>query len=142
MNAKPPIKVMPLGDSITSGTNAWASYRCALYQNLTSAGYSVDFVGSVHGQWGNSKANLTPPNTCSMLDWDQEGHSGWAIYHILNGVPGSQMSSRMVGRPAKDSTRRACSTLSPVRRARMRAISAGARRRLHSMMVRSAGPSL
>ena len=84
-----PIKVMPLGDSITSGTNAWASYRCVLYQNLTSAGYALDFVGSVHGQWGNSKANLSPPTTCNMLDWDQEGHSGWAIYHILNGVPGS-----------------------------------------------------
>lgn len=87
--ASPPIKVMPLGDSITSGTNAWASYRCLLYQNLTSAGYAVDFVGSVHGQLGHLNADLTPPNTCNMVDWDQEGHSGWAIYHILNGVPGS-----------------------------------------------------
>ncbi len=89
-----PIKVMPLGDSITSGTDStysipMSSYRCLLYKSL-SLSYSVDFVGSVHGQWGIPNKNLTPPGPptyCEMLDWDEEGHSGWAIYHILNGVP-------------------------------------------------------
>jgi lysophospholipase L1-like esterase len=80
------IKVMPLGDSITSGTNAMASYRCLLYQNLKDAGYTVDFVGSVHGQWGIPNQDMKPPAYCNMMDWDEEGHSGWAIYHILSGV--------------------------------------------------------
>ena len=90
MNASPPIKVMPLGDSITSGTDQWASYRCLLYQALTAGGYHVDFVGSVHGQWGVMSAkNTTPPGYCGMVDQDHEGHSGWALYHILEGVAGS-----------------------------------------------------
>ena len=90
MNVTPPLKVMPLGDSITSGTDLWASYRCLLYSALTAAGYNVDFVGSVHGQWGVTSAKkITPPGYCGMEDWDHEGHSGWAIYHILGGVPSS-----------------------------------------------------
>jgi hypothetical protein len=85
-----PIKVMPLGDSITSGTDTMASYRCELHKSLVAAGYSVDFVGSVHGQWGtgtSSDHNFTPPSYCDMVDWDEEGHSGWAIYNILSGAP-------------------------------------------------------
>ena len=90
MSASPVIKVMPLGDSITAGTDQHASYRCLLYQQLTAAGYNVDFVGSVHGQWGvKSAKKITPPGYCSIPDWDHEGHSGWAIYHILGGVPAS-----------------------------------------------------
>lgn len=86
-----PIKVMPLGDSITAGTDQtyafpMASYRCELYKSLAAAGYSVDFVGSVHGQWGNGYPEIDPPTYCTMIDWDQEGHSGWAIYHILDGA--------------------------------------------------------
>ena len=81
---------MPLGDSITAGTDQHASYRCLLYQALTAAGYNVDFVGSVHGQWGvKSAKNTAPPGYCGMVDLDHEGHSGWAIYHILAGVPDS-----------------------------------------------------
>jgi acyl-CoA thioesterase-1 len=90
MSATPVIKVMPLGDSITAGTDQHASYRCLLYQSLTAAGYNVDFVGSVHGQWGVKSAQKTaPPAYCNMVDLDHEGHSGWAIYHILEGVPSS-----------------------------------------------------
>jgi hypothetical protein len=90
MSASPPIKVMPLGDSITAGTDQWASYRCLLYPALIAAGYDVDFVGSVHGQWGVMSAKkTTPPAYCNMVNLNHEGHSGWAIYHILNGVPSS-----------------------------------------------------
>ena len=39
----PPIRVMPLGDSITQGTVP-GGYRNKLYQTLTAAGYNVDFV--------------------------------------------------------------------------------------------------
>ena len=88
--AAAPIKVMPLGDSITAGTDQHASYRCLLHQQLTAAGYNVNFVGSVHGQWGVMSAKKTaPPVYCGMVDLDHEGHSGWATYHILGGVPAS-----------------------------------------------------
>lgn len=45
----------------------------------------------------------------------------------LNGMPGSQMSSKIVGTPAKDKIRCACNTGSPVRRLSNFAISAVAR---------------
>ena len=46
--AAPPIRIMPLGDSITYGTSSTGTvgYRRPLYQFLVGAGYSVDFVGS------------------------------------------------------------------------------------------------
>ena len=90
------IKIMPLGDSITSGTDAnyqypLASYRCELLRKLVST-YNVDFVGSVHGQWGILSQPQTPlPAYCTYpnSDWDEEGHSGWRIDDILNGAPQS-----------------------------------------------------
>ena len=41
-----PVRIMPLGDSITYGTNSTGTvgYRRPLYQQLVGAGYSVDFV--------------------------------------------------------------------------------------------------
>jgi acetyl esterase/lipase len=38
--------IMPLGDSITEGSSAFVSYRFALWQKLTAAGYYVNYVGS------------------------------------------------------------------------------------------------
>jgi acyl-CoA thioesterase-1 len=86
------IKIMPLGDSITSGTPSWASYRCDL-ENLTGVA-NFDYVGSVYGQMGNG-TQVNPPATCNnpnhsnwtMLDWDEEGHSGWRVDNILDGDP-------------------------------------------------------
>lgn len=47
-NCEAPIRVMPLGDSITrgSGTPDSTGYRLPLFTNLAGAGYSVDFVGA------------------------------------------------------------------------------------------------
>ncbi len=55
------IKMMPLGDSITSAFN---SYRTTLYGQLDNDGYDIDFVGS------RSDGNPNP-------DPDHEGHGGW-----------------------------------------------------------------
>jgi len=46
---------MPLGDSITAGTNRggdkqWGTYRPFLHQILEASGYNVDFVGSYTGR--------------------------------------------------------------------------------------------
>ena len=80
------LKIMPLGDSITSGTNQRASYRCALYQKLDAAGYSFDFVGSVPGQWGIWGEDLTPPFCVNGYDVDEEGHYAFRIDDILYGA--------------------------------------------------------
>ena len=66
----PPIRIMPLGDSITFGSGGTANlggYRNKLYSTLTTAGYSVDYVGT---QTGNSSA---------LPDQDHQGIGGWRI---------------------------------------------------------------
>ena len=58
MKVEEPIKIMPVGDSITAGEHYGyppvperTGYRKALYQMLVEAGYKVDFVGSQdHGR--------------------------------------------------------------------------------------------
>jgi lysophospholipase L1-like esterase len=64
-----PVRIMPLGDSITrgSGTNPVTGYRQPLYLALTAANYSVDFVGSV--QNGETAQPAFDPH--------HEGHSGY-----------------------------------------------------------------
>ena len=44
--AQPSIRIMPLGDSITYGSNTPGGYRYPLYVALTNAGYNVDYVGT------------------------------------------------------------------------------------------------
>src|SRR5713101_7644123 len=63
--APPPIRILPLGDSITYGYDVPGGYRLPLYQVLTNAGYNVDFTGT---QTGNGAADLPDP--------DHEGHPG------------------------------------------------------------------
>ncbi len=68
------IKIMPLGDSITFGTRdpGYGGYRHLLRTLLINNGYAVRFVGSQKG----SKA----------ADSDNEGHPGWTIAQIQNGI--------------------------------------------------------
>src|SRR5262249_13855023 len=72
-----PIRVMPLGDSITYGvgSSSGSSYRADLWRRLvTQAGYNIDFVGS--------------QRSGSLPDTDNEGHSGWRIDQIAASVDG------------------------------------------------------
>ncbi|MEU8211945.1 cellulose binding domain-containing protein [Micromonospora sp. NPDC049044] len=64
------VRVMPLGDSITDGFNVAGGYRIELWQQFTSGGYRIDFVGS----------QFNGPS--SLGDHDHEGHSGWTIAQI------------------------------------------------------------
>jgi len=78
-----PVRIMPLGDSITYGdtiadndnprpAGVRTAYRAYLWQDLKDAGYEADFVGSqVAGQ------DVTPP-----FDPDNEGHPGWTSYKL------------------------------------------------------------
>ncbi len=73
----PPIKIMPLGDSITWGVRAGAcclgadpdlaGYRYYLHKSLSIAGLSPDFVGSLQS------------GPADLIDKDHEGHNGWGI---------------------------------------------------------------
>ena len=68
-----PIRIMPLGDSITEGyiysviSEYRVGYRQKLYLDLVNKGYDVDFVG------GLSSGLLAEP----AFDVDHEGHGGW-----------------------------------------------------------------
>jgi hypothetical protein len=68
-----PVRIMPLGDSITAGKSSGVddvtqqiSYRKDLWEGLLTANHSVNFVGSlVNGEF------------YAGFDPDHEGHSGW-----------------------------------------------------------------
>ena len=74
--ATAPIKIMPVGDSVTAGIGSTGngSYRTDLYKYYTNAGISFDFVGSQSG------------GPSSLPDKDNEGHSGWVISQIASNV--------------------------------------------------------
>jgi len=71
-----PIKIMPLGDSITYGDGilSYGGYRNLLGALLESDGVSFDFVGS-------QKSGEE-----SLADPDNEGHSGWRIANIREAI--------------------------------------------------------
>ncbi|MER6535654.1 ricin-type beta-trefoil lectin domain protein [Streptomyces sp900105755] len=68
--APAPLRLMPLGDSITWGVGSTSgnSYRGFLGNQMSAEGHALDFVGS--GRNG------------IMSDPDNEGHSGWRIDQI------------------------------------------------------------
>jgi lysophospholipase L1-like esterase len=70
------VRVMPLGDSITDGTQVPGGYRIGLWQRFSAAGYRVDFVGT---QFNGPAA---------LGDHDHEGHPGWRIDQIDANITG------------------------------------------------------
>ncbi|MGI5240197.1 ricin-type beta-trefoil lectin domain protein [Dactylosporangium sp. CA-139066] len=70
------VRVMPLGDSITEGTQVPGGYRIGLWQRMAAGGYRVDFVGS---QFNGPAA---------LGDHDHEGHPGWRIDQIDANITG------------------------------------------------------
>jgi lysophospholipase L1-like esterase len=72
-----PLRVMPLGDSITHGTEATPpnGYRRPLAMRLGESSILVDFVGSQHDGRG-------------PYDRDHEGHDGWTTSALLQHTPG------------------------------------------------------
>lgn len=84
------IKIMPMGDSLTSGwdpTNPtyFVGYRQRLYLGLKQAGFNVDFVGSL-----SNGGTAVPP-----FDLDHEGHNGYRADQVATDVYGW-----LVGNPA------------------------------------------
>ena len=67
-----PVRVMPLGDSITGGPGCW---RALLWSRLQATGYTdVDFVGTL------------PGGGCGLATWDgeNEGHGGALAINVAN----------------------------------------------------------
>lgn len=71
-----PTRIMPLGDSLTSGTTVVGGYRNKLYDLLTAAGYNVDFVGT-----------QTDAANPGLPDGDHQGMGGYRIDQLQSGVP-------------------------------------------------------
>lgn len=75
--AAEPLRVMPLGDSITRGSlghprYAPGGYRTRLFSVLRERGLKVDFVGS----------QQTNPDPKNLPDADHEGHKGFRIDQV------------------------------------------------------------
>src|ERR1044071_1791752 len=72
--AATPVRIMPLGDSITAGPGCW---RAKLWNRLQTTGYTnIDFVGTQSDGGGC--------NPGYSYDFDHEGHGGFAATGIAN----------------------------------------------------------
>lgn len=69
-----PLRIMPLGDSITSGQPGYTSYRFPLWNNLKGAGCLIDFVGS---KTGVSEGKKDGEDVLLDLDFDQDHEGYW-----------------------------------------------------------------
>ncbi|MBX6355846.1 MAG: cellulose binding domain-containing protein, partial [Micromonosporaceae bacterium] len=69
--AATPVRIMPLGDSITGSPGCW---RALLWNRLQSNGFTdIDFVGTL------------PPQGCGIpYDGDNEGHGGFLATNVAN----------------------------------------------------------
>jgi lysophospholipase L1-like esterase len=70
-----PTRILPLGDSLTSGTTFQGAYRNQLYTLLTNAGYNVDFIGTE-----------TDTSNPTLPDRDHQGMGGFRIHQIQSGI--------------------------------------------------------
>jgi hypothetical protein len=76
-----PLRIMPLGDSITQADSEHDSYRRPLFKTLELEDRSVDFVGSLSSNYRGG-----PPRP--DFDLDHEGHWGWRVDEILEEIGG------------------------------------------------------
>ncbi|MCC6497626.1 MAG: hypothetical protein IT193_15345 [Propionibacteriaceae bacterium] len=65
-----PVKIMPLGDSLTEGYIVSGGYRTDLWNMLAADGLRVDFVGSL------------TEGPSSLPNQRHQGHRGWRIDQI------------------------------------------------------------
>lgn len=74
---KQTVSILPLGNSITNGTDTLNSYRRPLWKMLHSAGYNFDMIGS----WDKHHSGGAVP--IPDFDMDHEGHSGWTAADLI-----------------------------------------------------------
>ena len=75
-----PVRIMPLGDSITkgccSGTTVEGGYRSRLFSLLSEAGYNIDLVGTLSDSFNN----------VALPDRDHQGYPGATIDFIRGNI--------------------------------------------------------
>lgn len=79
-----PVKILPLGDSITCASKYKTSYRYPLWTKLVDANKQIKFIGSQTKEGNNGRVwkpykNLPFPEA-------NEGHSGWRADQVLKGL--------------------------------------------------------
>lgn len=81
-----PLRVMPLGDSVTESERGHSSYRYLLWKALQAVPCNVDFVGSRRGvSTGNrDSAQVSPAQP--DFDQDHEGHWDYSADEVLNSI--------------------------------------------------------
>ncbi|MHC1766869.1 MAG: immunoglobulin domain-containing protein [Verrucomicrobiia bacterium] len=73
-----PVRILPLGDSLSAGIPVEGGYRTRLYSTLSADGFTVDFIGT----------QTVFSNHPQLPDPDHEGHGGFQIHEIDAGVEG------------------------------------------------------
>lgn len=82
-----PARIVTIGDSITQGDYRYNTWRRPLWQSLTNAGFSVDFVGSTNRQYaGPGNPGVYPPSP--DFDLDHEGHWEFTVDALAAALPG------------------------------------------------------
>ena len=84
-----PLRVMPLGDSITDDYTRYDTWK-----GLVEAGYVVDFVGT-QTSIPSSRNGEVPDVNGQPFDQDHEGHSAWAASDMLAGHPKEPDAGRL-----------------------------------------------
>ena len=77
------VKIMPLGDSLTSGHNHYASYRYDLWFDLIDAGFDVDFVGDLNDTYHNV-LSFRYPEYRTTFDRDHSGYWGYQTHELIS----------------------------------------------------------
>jgi lysophospholipase L1-like esterase len=73
------VRILPLGDSVTSSYSPHDSYRYWLWHKLITNGFNVNFVGTQIGV-----ASGSPTDT--DFDMNHEGHPGWTTTDGLENI--------------------------------------------------------
>jgi hypothetical protein len=82
-----PVRIMPLGDSITEGKAGDATWRYWLQKSLEAEGCVIDYVGSRRGV-------LSGAPRFSDFDPDHEGHWGWTTANVRAKIDGWARDAR------------------------------------------------
>ena len=104
-----PLRIMPLGNSITQGGEATPSYRYELWKMLVDAGLKFEFVGSMDTNWYREAPNTEHGADVASPVMEQtykgqtftnkhEGHWGWNTIDILNGYENPTQYKRDKGK--------------------------------------------
>ncbi|MEK8033087.1 SGNH/GDSL hydrolase family protein [Ideonella sp. DXS29W] len=71
-----PLRIMPVGDSITEGGDGFGGYRRPLFDKLTPVWGMPNFVGS---------RNMRQSDPADFVDHDEDGYSAYRIEQITSG---------------------------------------------------------